>query len=135
MRAIKQADTFQRSIDALLKVRAAQAVKVPVVDKVFPRREHAIQSRGLKDHAYAAANLCALRQKIVTKNADASGLRPNQRGEDPEKSRLAAAIGSEKAEDFPALNVEADAVQGGAIRQIAISQLPNLNGNVGQMNA
>ena len=56
--------------------------------------------------------------------------RPEQRGKNPEQSRLAAAVGAEKSEDLARGDLEADPGQGAA-RTVIMEQVVHLHDRSG----
>src|SRR5208282_4878172 len=74
--------------------------------EILADRQLAVETRMLKDDAKAAAHRGGLAREIVAEQARAARLNRRQRREQFEQRGLAAAVGSEEAEDFAAGNRE-----------------------------
>ena len=108
---------------------ATEAVQVAVVQEILHHRELGIQARMLEDHPQMASDVVRLAGHVVVEDGDASAGGEEQRGQNLEEGRLAAAVGSEKAEDLTARDRERDARQR-LTRSVAMTKILDHHGGV-----
>ncbi len=106
--ALGQTEALETGGDPSGEIPAAEAVEMPLMDQVLADGELEIEAGALEDDAEPAADLPRLRGEVGAEDVDRAALRPGQRGENAEQGRLAAAVGSEEAEDLPRRHLEVD---------------------------
>ena len=99
-------------IVALLKPRAAQAVKAAIELKVLVRRQLVVERELLRHVADEALDLLQLPRDIQAADPRLPAARLEQSAQEPNHCGLARAIRAEKAKDGALLDLEADVING-----------------------
>ena len=94
---------------------------MPLVGKVFAHGQFLVEAWRLENDPESAPNRARVAREIESENAGAAGGWPDEGGKNPEEGGLAAAVGSEQAEDFARINAEGDLVKRNAI-SIAVGE-------------
>jgi hypothetical protein len=74
------------------------------------------------------AHADGLREDVIAGDAGAAGVRPRERGEDPDGGGLARAVGPEQAEDRPGRNGEVEPVERTDVARIGLDEAVGLDG-------
>ena len=94
--------------------------------EVFVGGEFGINALGLEDDADVATKGSGLANGVEAGDRSAARGRDHECGKNPEESSLAAAVRSEKAEEFGGAHVEGNAFERGAVL-IAMDEVANGN--------
>src|SRR5580700_3047523 len=114
-RAVEQSHARENFVDAHLKLRAAQAIEMSLMPKIFVGGELGVDALCLKHHADTPAQGPGLAHGIEAGDRRAAGSGHHERRENAKQSRLAAAIWPEQSEEFRRANVERNPVERGAV--------------------
>src|ERR1035437_7625260 len=128
--AVQQSYTREYLCDSLLEFGAAQPVEMSLMPEIFIGGELGVDALGLEDDADVAAQGAGLANGVQAGDHGAAGSRNHERGKNSEQSGLAAAVRTEKTEEFGGANVERDAVERDAIL-VAMHEIANGNSNDG----
>ena len=109
---------------------AAESVQVPLRAQILFHGERLVQALRLEHHADRAADRGGVSCHVVPGDFGAALGGHHHGGENAEQGRLAAAIGSQQAEDLSLLHFEADTREGDAV-PVAVSEILNCNHNPG----
>ncbi len=90
---------------------AGESVKMALVHQVLGHRELLVEARGLEDDAEPLANRLRLPAEIESQDANVARLNGNQRRQEAEEGRFAAAVGTQKDEDLAQLDLQANSRQ------------------------
>ncbi len=97
--------------------------------KVFGHGEFLVETGGLKHDAQPLADRLPLVPQIESKHLDLPLLQRDQRRKQAKESRLAAAVGPEKGEDFPLLDRQIQ-VDDGRPLAVVVGQIRDLDGGI-----
>src|ERR1019366_3882070 len=124
--AVKQSHASENLPDALRQIRTVQSVEMSLMPEVLASGKFQVDAWGLKDDADAAAQGSRLANGVEASNSGIAGGRNHERGKNAEKRGLAAAVGTEQAEEFGGANVEGHSIERGAVG-IAVNDVAHLN--------
>jgi len=91
-RAIAQVEFEHEMIDALAQRGPGKAVQMPLMLEVLAHSQFLVEARRLEDDANAATQSAGVADEIEPEDAGRASVWPNERGENPEERRLAAAV-------------------------------------------
>src|SRR6185437_12050935 len=105
---------------------AAEAIELTVDIDVLPSREIEVGGQRLGNYADTFAHAGGRMRHVLPRDGRRAGGRRDERREHPGERSLARTVGPEQAEQFAAVDLEADVVNRGE-RAEALSQLARLN--------
>src|SRR5581483_10202646 len=104
-------DAIEHGVDPSVERGAAHAVEVALVAHVLADGELAVQAGGLEHDPDPSAHRVRLADDVVAGDRGTPAIGRQERREDAEERRLAAAVRAEEAEDLAAPDREGDAVE------------------------
>ena len=125
--AVGQADAGEEFVDAGCAARSRAGRRGGRGGGGFPRRSAACRGWGTgrpRRSCWRTASRSAARS--TPQHRDRPGGGGHERGEDAEEGGFAAAVGAEEAEDFAAVDVEGEVVEGDAVA-VAVGELVDLD--------
>ncbi len=100
-------------------------------DQVLAAGEQPVQGGVLRGDPDVAPDLCRVGHHVDAGDGSASRVRHCQRGQDPDRGRLACTVGPEQSEDRPGCHREADPCEGLGL-PVALDQPLGLDHHVGR---
>ena len=104
--AIREANAREDFMNALLQRGPAQSVKMSLMPKILVGGELQINALRLKDHADLPPQARRFLRRIVAHDRSAARAWKHQGGENPEERGLAAAVGTEQAEQLSLAHIK-----------------------------
>ena len=112
VRPIGEADGGEELVAARRQFARREAVQAAVVAEVLGDRQLLVEARRLEDDAELTANGGRFETKVVAEDRDLALLERNERRQQTEERRLAAAVRAEEGEDFALGDIEREIVDG-----------------------
>src|SRR5579862_6341429 len=125
---IGKTNAGENLVHAVGECGSAKAVKMSLVPQILVGGKFGIDALRLEDDADLAPQTGWILRRIAAHHEGAAGGGNHQGGKNPKQRGLAAAVGTEQAEQFRRTHVERDAVERGAIF-VAVNEI--LYGNDG----
>jgi hypothetical protein len=113
--AVAQPEDVEQDVDPFVQCAAAEPDEHAVEAEVLAHRQLGIERGLLENDAEAAADGGGIDRGPVPEHLGRAGGRRHQRRHDPEQRRLAAAVGTEQAEEFAGLHFERESVEGAVV--------------------
>ena len=108
--AVRQADGGEQLGGTALELGGAQPVEPALVAQVFGDGELLVEARRLEHDAHLSAHGRGVAADVVAEDGDGAALQRDQRRQQAEQRRLAAAVGAEEGEDLARGDLEAQVV-------------------------
>src|SRR5262252_2375567 len=122
----KQPDAAQYLLDPRLQAAALQAIQVALMPQILVRGKLWVHTLCLKHDPNALPQGGRLANDIEAQDLGSARTGHHQCGKNPEKSGLAAAVGTEQTEQFSRANLKRNPGQGGSI-PIPVNQFAHAN--------
>ena len=125
---VREAEALQRLRDPAPQRGAGDPVELALDDEVLAAGGVGVDAVLLADDADRVADADGLGEDVEAGDAGAAGVRPRERGEDPDGRGLAGAVGAEQAEDRAGRDREVEPVERADVAGIGLDEAVGLDG-------
>jgi hypothetical protein len=122
-----QAKALERCGHPLLEVAAGDPVELALEHQVLASRRLRVGTVSLADDADRVAHRSRVCQHVDARHPRGAAVGRRERGQDPDRRRLAGSVGTQQPEDRPRLHREADAVECRYLGRIGLFQVRRLH--------